>query len=657
MRSVISARLDALDADALHVIEDAAVLGPRGVVMALERMAEIEREEMEIGEALRALERADLLEVLGSVWTFRSNLVRDVVYSRLTKTDRAFRHAGIAAWIDANKVGGGADTIAYHYRQAAAHAAELGGVEGLPPDLDEKAVSWTLDAARNKSRETGLERAGELFTVALDLMADDDPRRADILLERAGTALKMLRVDSARVDLDLAAPLVSEAGDPWLQFRLDLLESEIAQWSGDQDKALERAAAALATAEMGGDATFLADALRRAGMVHLFRGEHAQAELSINAAYEAYDAAGDANGMAWARQNLAWISFVSGRMVEAEERLTQAIESFHELGDLSGKAWSRGLLAYVRIHAGRFAEAEELALQTLVEVKERGDRWGQGMMNLAIATVALWTGRIDEAIQRAGQARSLFPLGSDPIGHTQSIAIEGRALVRSGRVTEGFRILDEALAVSPVEPALSMLETTIAAAAATVGDAEHGHGVLGEIAGFDPEILGESDRAVATALIHLQAGAPGEAKRLVDVMPDPATGDGSTWGWAVLALVAGAVGDDIDRFVANVETASRSTYADQTIARCATACAAARVGDEAGARVALQRAYDAVPSGGDRVHPTIVAVAESVCLSALGTDDAEAVTTRAEKATAAIGIDDRGWRTVFMLACGLDPPA
>ena len=36
----------------------------------------------------------------GDGWAFRSNLVREVAYGRLTKHDRAHRHAGIASWIE-----------------------------------------------------------------------------------------------------------------------------------------------------------------------------------------------------------------------------------------------------------------------------------------------------------------------------------------------------------------------------------------------------------------------------------------------------------------------------------------------------------------------------------------------------------------------------
>ena len=215
VRSVISARLDALDPPALHVIEDAAVLGLRGRA-ALSRMAEIERSEADITGPLRALERVDLLDVDGRVWSFRSNLVRDVVYSRLTKTDRAWRHAGIASWIEANQHGGGSDTIAYHYRRAAIHANELGGPEGMPADVHEKAIVWTLDAARATSGSSAMERTEQLFGEALELMDDDDPRKAEVYLERAGAAMGRLHTEHARRDLDAAAPLLAKEGNSHL---------------------------------------------------------------------------------------------------------------------------------------------------------------------------------------------------------------------------------------------------------------------------------------------------------------------------------------------------------------------------------------------------------------------------------------------------------
>jgi len=651
VRSVISSRLDALDDIALHVIEDAAVLGLRGHLLALETMAEFQRSEADISEPLRLLERADLLETTGSQWWFRSNLVREVVYSRLTKTDRSWRHAGIAMWVETNRHAGDSETIAFHFRQAAAHAAELGGVEGMPDDVLDKAISWTLAAARATSGSTAVERAEKLFADALDLMTETHPLRAEVLLERAGAAMKRLDTEVARVVLDTVAPLLAEIDDPRLRLQDALLRSELAQWSGDQDAALSFGEEALVIAHGLDDPALEADSLRRVGMVQLFRAEHEQAESSINLAYDAYESVGDDRGMAWARQNLAWISFACGRMVEAEVRLEQASEAFERLGDMSGLAWSRGILAYVRIHDGRFAEADELAELTLVESRDQGDRWAQGMMHVALATSALWTGRVDEAVRRAQKARVVFPPGSDPIGPSQAVAIEGRALVRSGRITEGFRLLTGELELEPEHLGLQILETSLAAAAATVGDIGMGRHSFHDIVGWDPDRLGESDLAVASALIQLQRGNVDHATGLFDVMPSESD-HGSTWGWAILALVASAVGKDSDSYVQIVEESSRSTYADRVIARCASACAAARVGDELGSRSALGRAYEAVPLGGDRIHPTIIALAEAQCLKVLDADDAAAAEVRAVKTASALGMDSAGWRNAFSAACG-----
>lgn len=654
VRSVISSRLDALEDDALHVIEDAAVLGLRGDRFALERMGEFQRGQSDIADALRVLERVDLLEVVGQNWTFRSNLVRDVVYSRLTKTDRAWRHAGIASWIEANKHAGGAEIISYHYRRAAAHTRELGGIEGIPDDIPEKAIEWTLVAARATSGASAVERAEQLYSEVLDLMQDDDGRKAEVLLERAASALTRLDVDTSARDLDAAGPLIARIGDDKLDVRAQLLRSEVSQWLGDHEAALRIGENALEMAHQLGDPVLEADGLRRVGMVRLFRGEHEMAESSINLAYDAYDEAGDETGAAWARQNLAWISYVDGNMAEAERRLDQAVDTFEELGDLAGTAWSRGLLAYVRIHNGRFAEADELATRTLAEARDRGDRWGQAMMHVALATSALWTGRVDDAIAKAQKARHLFPLGSDPIGLVQAIAIEARALVRSGRIAEGFRILTSELAKEPQHPASLIFDTSFVAAAADVGDVTMARRTISEVADFDLDRLGESDQTVAIALISLQRGDVDTAARLFDVMPD-VSGEGSTWGWAVLALIAAAVDKDVEPLVDVVEGSGRATYADRVLARLATACAAARAGDERGCRVALDRAYEAIPLGGDRVHPTIVALGEAQCLAALDADDAATAEVRAIKTASALGLDTLGWRNAFAAACGEVP--
>ncbi|MDH3707720.1 MAG: AAA family ATPase, partial [Acidimicrobiia bacterium] len=98
LRGLVGARLDGLSEAQRQVIEDAAVLGRRGSVDALERMVEKTRGLDNIAKPLAALRQFDLLEVDDHHWQFRSDLVHDVVYGRITKRDRALRHHGVGTY-------------------------------------------------------------------------------------------------------------------------------------------------------------------------------------------------------------------------------------------------------------------------------------------------------------------------------------------------------------------------------------------------------------------------------------------------------------------------------------------------------------------------------------------------------------------------------
>jgi class 3 adenylate cyclase/tetratricopeptide (TPR) repeat protein len=658
IRSVVGARLDGLDEPARVLLEDASSFGLSGIVPALEQMALEVRGDDDISGALERLGADGLLQLRDGRWAFRSSLVREVAYSRMTKAERAWRHAGIGAAIEA-RTAKLPDTVAHHYRTAAALDRELGGIAGVPEELADRALEWTLRAARAMSGAGANERIRTLYSEALDLLDDDDPRRATLLLERARGELTELRLGAAKRDIAAAGPLVENAADVRLDVALALVESELAQWDSDFDRALERSEVALKLVDELDDQTLAGEALRRCGMVQLFLGRESDAESLISAAYDAYEAGRDIKGMAWARQNLAWISFIRGRLVEAEERLGEAVRAFEDLGDIAGIAWSRGLLAYVRIYEGRFTEADELATRSLLDAQERGDKWGEGMMIVALGTTALWIGRIDEAVERGHVATALFKNGNDPLGTIQSTALLGRALTRSGRVAEGLQLLRDARVGDPDEHGTAeLLYTAGMAAAATVGDVDEGRR-FGAGRGHpivDPTVLGHSDQAVAGALTALQDGDLENAVETLDRLPGVDDPSGSTWGWAVSALAAAAMDIDPGSFIEAVAGSIRATYGDRVLTRLADACWRARAGDDIATRTALAQADTAVPSGGDRIHPFIVAAARAECLERLGAADAGAARTQADALAAEMGIDGVGWRTAFTTIVSLPSP-
>ena len=91
-----------------------------------------------------------------------------------------------------------------------------------------------------------------------------------------------------------------------------------------------------------GDASGEAEVLRFRGFGALTRHEYAAATELLEQALARYEALDDRRGVAWVRQNLAWCAFYSGRAEEAEALLHKAAATFEEIGDQGGLGWARG---------------------------------------------------------------------------------------------------------------------------------------------------------------------------------------------------------------------------------------------------------------------------------------------------------------------------
>src|SRR3546814_9520721 len=107
LRGLVAARLDGLEPDERRVLDDCAVLGRRGPVLAIEVMAHKRLGIEDVAPVLSALVAKELLVLKGrgsrATWAFRSDVVREVAYGTLTKADPARSHPGIARWIEAHE--------------------------------------------------------------------------------------------------------------------------------------------------------------------------------------------------------------------------------------------------------------------------------------------------------------------------------------------------------------------------------------------------------------------------------------------------------------------------------------------------------------------------------------------------------------------------
>jgi class 3 adenylate cyclase/tetratricopeptide (TPR) repeat protein len=666
LRGLVAARLDGLDASARALLQDASVLGQRGLVQGLREMAaHLHGHRVDdVGAALDALEDEGILDVEAGRWSFRSDLVREVTYQTVTKADRAKAHHGIARWLEHGyadrrpRPSWLVDQLAHHLGTAATLGAELGSLgrsATLPADLPAKARRWTLAAAASARRDQAMPTAIQRYDQAIAL-ADLDPEVTD--LDRA--ELHVLRADAGVEGWDLAVAEESVAAIERLvpadgsspRAAALAIGGRIEQRRGNPDRAIELLVEAEEAYGRLGLVPERSVALRHLALVQIFAGRTAAAEESAERARAGFEAIGDAAGQGWAVQHLAWISFVNGDRDGAASRVARARALFRAVNDTRGEAWADGLDAWIQFQSHRIDEAADLAVTVLAEARSRRDPWATPMMTMLLASIRLWTGRTEEAVELGAEARRGFVAIADPYGIDQASAVLGRSLVMAGRVDEG-----EAHLAEMVGP---MAAGARAAVAAQLGEP---HRVdRSEIA--DAEALFNGELAVTRGLLALQEGDVEGAGADLDPSrrPDAGADVGEANLRAAQALWSSAAGrDGAAELAASVDADPASTYLDRAAAHLASALRAAEVGDGAVADHHLQTSRSLIEPTGDRVlrqlHQIVaVGIARRLGPEPLGSGR---VGDLLEPSWDLPGVEAEGWRRVVDLALGASrtPPA
>jgi tetratricopeptide (TPR) repeat protein len=678
LRGLVAARLDGLTPDERRVLDDCAVLGRRGALMAIEVMSKKHLGMDDVRPVLEALEAKELLVLSGTgpseKWTFRSDMVREVAYSTLTKGDRARAHAGIAAWMEAHEdpeQDAVLDRITHHYVKAAALIAELGPLEDLSLDLTERALHWLGRAAARADQSELWMVAERLYSEGLRLLGGQHgPRHRDFLVGRARALAHQRELAAARADAEAAvdeARKAAEEGQPSLARSLLVLadvEQKEQRWDASEDRLAEAAATFAAV----GDASGEAEVLRQRGFGAMFRGEYDQATALLEDARARFEGLGDRRGVAWAQQNLAWCAFYLGRSNEAEAQLRVAAATFEELGDAAGRSWALGLLAWTRFQQGFSLEAEAMAESILDGTRRRGDRWALGMTLVLIGSVRLWTGRAVAAVECLEEARDLFLQIEDAFGCAQANATLGRALIVAGHIEEGFAILPGAPEVEELEKASGegfIAAIPAAAASVQVGDTDRTESLLGllpdleEGDGHSSVLVGDTERAVALGLHRLQLGDIDEAVAGLDAVHARLLPTVNPNVLSALSLARAASGA-VDAALVDadiVDDLERASYLDRIVAGIARGLALSRRGDHPAAVAAFDQVRAAADATDDVVSAAVTRLADAVAAEARGDLDAPARADEADRRLAELGLLETGWRRAFRLALGISRAA
>ena len=631
LRAVIAARLDQLPPAQRAVIDNAAVLGPSGSIMSLERFGHSLGQRFD-QSVLDGLLDGGLLEVEGRRWMFKSDSVREVAYQTLTKAVRAIRHMGIAKSMQSRQFS--PDDVAHHLAAAAELVNELGPIEGVPRDIGDQAVA-ALEAATKRAVDQGnLRQIVRYSTRAVDLL---EAGQLSEITRRQRAQLRLARIDAlvgrrelalARTETDAVLAEAMANNDQRTEASARRASGVGSQVAGDLPAARRQLGEAVDLFRELGDHQQLADTLRARGFLELFGGSLADAEWLFGEAEGLYLALADKRGLGYLEQHRAFMAFLGGDIQVSEEHLNRALEALTELGDRAGVGWCYGLLAFVHFYNRRFTEAEDLANVVRNEARERGDEWAEGMMLSLLASMRLWTGHVDAAAALAEQARTRFKKLGDSFGLAQSLAVLGRTQVALGdpnaaRTSEALLAKSGDFDQSPfpfmAAAGIAMHagdgKSTVALADEALERLKNVRADTGEswvIRAAGLAQIGEYDEA-RTALAHVDVNT-----------------ESHPFAQSVHALVASLQRCDDEAIAAATAVADTvgHTYLDGVIASIAAGAAAGDQGDQATAQMWLDRAVSLASSTQDKVATALALRAHAHVLGsvhAYGEGDAGAL--------------------------------
>ena len=178
IRSVIAARLDALEPQARALAVDAAVVGVTfwpGALSAIDPDRDVSGGlDTLLRDAIVVPRASSRLEDEPS-YGFSHALIRDEAYGRMPRTERARRHLAIGRWLESQ-----IDRVATSFAAPLAHqfaeavdAAAAAGEEAIAEEARPHAISWLVTAADEVFRLDG-ENAFAMYERALALGASGE---------------------------------------------------------------------------------------------------------------------------------------------------------------------------------------------------------------------------------------------------------------------------------------------------------------------------------------------------------------------------------------------------------------------------------------------------------------------------------------------------
>lgn len=352
---LITQRIARLTLECRVMLEVCAVMGPK---IDYELLAEVYtgRTGADLQMVLDEAIRFQLLRETPDCYAFTHALVRDAIYSGLTRPRRESVHAQIGHAIEAQagaRIGEHAAALAHHFMLAA-----------RTPATREKAVEYGLEAGRRAAALSAHPDALAHFSNVCELLSErantvDGPRFLEALEGRGRAEREVGRWPES---IDTHREILARTADALRRASARAMIAVVHIHMGEVSMALAETAAALG--ELGDDASIEAAAIRLyvqqlAARIRYFQGNFSELlqlgqEMLVTA-----DATNHTRGQMLAHAVIGWGHMGRGQVPAALDHLQAALVAAEQTGEKLAIATTLETIGLEHYLAGNFGLAEE----------------------------------------------------------------------------------------------------------------------------------------------------------------------------------------------------------------------------------------------------------------------------------------------------------
>jgi len=475
VRETILARISRLDESPRSVLAAAAVLGRTFSLDSLQHVTAL------AGEAFtRAVMPLLALHLVKADHTplqygFRHHLIREVTLDSLAPDERRRLHQRAGEYHE--RMGAPVSLLVHCFREAGDR---------------ERTARYALAAARDAGRLYAYEEAARYYAAALEAIPDADVagrleaaegwgdalfhagrlhdavpayERMAALAEAAqeqramvrawrklGRTRNELRPDSGRAFWEKALLLLKEIDDPVEEAMILEQASKIAFLTGNFERGVGEAEAALAAAVRAGDKGAQSRAYKSLSLNLMALGRTAQVGEYLQVALDLAVEAGDLEAELKALNDLGYFAMHEGRLEQARTALERGSLLVEKAGMLPTLLLPMGSLAELSLYDGHWDEAERLLRTTTSLLRERhGRAWPFASDAAFLALVRWYKGDREEAAALLDEARQVAEARADAGSLTLLEMVLARMALAAGDPGQAQGILEGVLGRQGVE--------------------------------------------------------------------------------------------------------------------------------------------------------------------------------------------------------------